>query len=161
MKQKTSIVAFLMLVFSSACSLQTAERHPTVTEDVFSLERKTKEYPNEKPVSLELIDSIKRQLLPCWNISNFKDKEYPFVDIGVLYQRDGSVEKVFLRKEDLSRYKNDADFKLVADIARKALKSCPLKQLPQEDYSIWKELTMRFDPKNSTDEPVLTKKNIY
>jgi len=79
--------------------------------------------PNE-PVSMTEIDMIRAQIYRCWNIpAGAKDAA------------------------DMIRYGTDSFYRAAADSARRAVLACSPLKAPPSKYEQWRELTLRFNPK--------------
>ena len=47
---------------------------------------------------------------------------------------------------DTSRMRSDGFFRAAAEAARRAIQLCGKLELPVQDYDIWKEVVLNFDP---------------
>lgn len=100
------------------------------------------------PLSLSVKDAIKKQIESCWNPpAGNKDAAKLQILLNIAFNRDGSVASV--RIIDTIKYGNDEMYKVAADAAVRAVyKASPLQNLPAEQYNIWKNLELNFDPSN-------------
>lgn len=96
-----------------------------------------------------LVSSIKRQLEPCWNLpAGAKDFENMVIQIKVAVNRDGRVRAANI--ENSTRMFADPFFRAAAESALRAVKNprCSPLKLPAENYDVWKDLTLVFNPKD-------------
>lgn len=121
-------------------------------KDLSNKEEKNKkkggDYNPNMPLSISERDAIIQQISECWNIpAGAKDAGSMLVKIRVSFAEDGSATEVKIM--DMARYSSgDAFFVAAADSAVRAVKMCsPLKGLPKDKYSTWKEIELNFDPK--------------
>ena len=105
--------------------------------------------PSE-PLSMTEIDMIRAQLYKCWNIqAGAKDAANMIIPIRVRLQPDGTViSSEFVG--DRLRYGTDPVYRAAADSARRAPLSrlCNPLKVPPTKYDEWKEMTLRFNPKD-------------
>lgn len=102
--------------------------------------------PN-KPLSMSEIDAVKKQIAECWSVPvGAVDAENTVVSLRLSLTNDGTVRSVKILDQD--RYNKESFFRAAADSAVRAVNRCsPLKGLPSDKYSSWKEMEMNFDPK--------------
>lgn len=101
--------------------------------------------PNE-PVSMTEIDMIRAQIYKCWNVpAGAKDAQNLIVPIRVRLQPDGTVISADI--VDSLRYNTDGFYRAAADSARRAVLLCSPLKAPPSKYDQWKDLTLRFNPK--------------
>ena len=100
------------------------------------------------PLSVSEVDAIVKQISDNWSIpAGARDAKNIKVVLRISLAQDGTVHRVKI--VDQSRYKNPSEtfFRAAADSAvRAAYKASPLKKLPVDKYSNWKELELTFDP---------------
>ncbi len=110
---------------------------------------KSDQYDPTLPLSISEEDAIKSQYAKCWSPpAGAKDAHELVIVLKAEFAQDGSVIKVELARESKSRYSSDTFYRAAADSAIRAVKQCsPLKNLPPEKYSRWREMELRFDPK--------------
>ncbi len=105
--------------------------------------------PNQSDVvTATEIDVLKQQLARCWNIPiGARDAEDLYVDIDVTVGRNRMVQSA--RIVNIYRYQTDSFFRTAAESARRALLSpdCSPLALPSEKYHLWKDIRIRFNPK--------------
>jgi hypothetical protein len=111
---------------------------------------KSNSYNPSLPMSLSEIDAIRNQIAKCWNVpAGARNAHELIVVLRLQLAPDGSVMRVDLTNESQSRYASDTFFRAAADSARRAVQECsPLKNLPQDKYTTWRDMEMTFDPKN-------------
>src|SRR5262249_46343504 len=91
--------------------------------------------------------AIREQVEQCWNVpAGARDATDLIVEIRVLLNRDGSV--LDARIVDTTRAASDTFYRTAAESARRAVLLCsPLRNLPPDRYDAWRDITLRFDPK--------------
>jgi len=99
-----------------------------------------------EPVSMTELDMIRAQIYKCWNIpAGAKDAQDLVVPIRVRLQQDGTVLSAEI--VDSLRYSADSFYRAAADSARRAVLVCSPLKAPPSKYEQWKDLTLRFNPK--------------
>lgn len=96
-----------------------------------------------------MINSIKRQLEPCWNLpAGAKDAAEAIIEIKVSVNPDGSVRRAVII--DNGRMYSDSFFRASAESALRAVKNprCNHLKLPADKYDVWKDLTLTFNPRD-------------
>lgn len=94
------------------------------------------------------LSALKRQLAGCWNIlPGARDADDLVVVVNVTMNPDRTVASAGIR--DQARL-GDPFFKAAADSALRALRDprCSPLELPPFKFDQWKEMTIRFDPKD-------------
>jgi hypothetical protein len=70
------------------------------------------------------------------------------VEVRILLYPDGRVKKASIAQSLYGRYQSDTIFRAAADSALRAVQlASPLKNLPADKYSSWKDMVVNFDPK--------------
>ncbi|MBI5163414.1 MAG: cell envelope integrity protein TolA [Magnetospirillum sp.] len=101
-----------------------------------------------EPVSMTEIDMIRSQIYRCWNIpAGAKDAQNLIVPIRVRLAQDGTVISAD-HAGDMLRYNTDSFYRAAADSARRAVMICSPLKAPPSKYDQWKDLTLRFNPKD-------------
>lgn len=101
-----------------------------------------------QPMTMSEIDAIRYQIQQCWSIpAGARDAKNLIVRIRVFLNTDGTLAKA---PEIVgSNQSNDPFYRAAADSARRAVLKCaPLKNLPVDKYSRWRELTLTFNPRD-------------
>ncbi|MCH9012888.1 MAG: cell envelope integrity protein TolA [Proteobacteria bacterium] len=94
----------------------------------------------------EMARAIQDQLRNCWRIDpGARGAEDIVVEIKVLLNQDGSVQRVEI--VDVVRMVQDGFFRSAAENAKRAISRCSPFRLPLRKYDIWRQLTLRFDPR--------------
>ena len=94
----------------------------------------------------ELIQEIQRQVRGCWRLDpGALEAEDMVVEIHVTLNPDGSVRQANI--VDVVRMVQDAYFRSAAENARRAINKCSPFELPMRKYDVWRELTLRFNPR--------------
>ena len=111
---------------------------------------KSDSYDPSLPLSLSEMDAVKSQISKCWNMpAGAKDAENLTVKIRAQYNADGSLIKATIADESKRRYNSDTFYRAAADSALRAVQLCtPLKNLPADKFSTWKNIEMNFDPRD-------------
>ncbi len=101
-----------------------------------------------QPMTMSEIDAIRYQIQQCWTIpAGARDARNLVVRIKVFLNTDGSLAKA---PEIVSgKQSGDPFYRTAAESARRAVQKCaPLKNLPADKYSRWRELTLTFNPRD-------------
>lgn len=101
---------------------------------------------SDQPMSLSEIDAIRRQIERCWTPPvGARDAENLIIDIQVNLGPDGRV----LNTEalDRGRMARDPFFRVAAESALRAVRRCSPLEVPLKKYSVWKDLTLTFNPR--------------
>ncbi|MFQ6018589.1 MAG: cell envelope integrity protein TolA [Kiloniellaceae bacterium] len=94
----------------------------------------------------EMVHAIQRQLFRCWRLDpGARDAHDLVVEIRVTLNPDGSVRNANI--VDIVRTVQDSYFRSAAENARRAILTCSPFQLPPKKYNIWRQLTLRFNPR--------------
>lgn len=99
-------------------------------------------------ITISELDALRSQLAGCWNVlagANF-DKAL-VVYIKLYMNPDRTIRRYEIK--DQIRYKTDSFFRAAADSAARAVNnpSCSPLNLPPGKYDQWKEITIKFDPR--------------
>ncbi|MFQ5775224.1 MAG: cell envelope integrity protein TolA [Kiloniellaceae bacterium] len=106
--------------------------------------------PVNRPVSVfeqnEMIRAIQQQLRDCWRLDpGAPQAEDMVVEIHVVLNPDGSVRETDI--VDVVRMVQDGYFRSAAENAKRAIDICSPFRLPPKKYEVWRELTLRFNPR--------------
>ena len=99
-------------------------------------------------LALSEMDALRYQLARCWNIpSGAMNAEDLIVDIRIEVNPDRTVQSAEI--VDQMRYNSDTFFRAAAESARRAVFNpmCSPLALPPEKYEIWKNILIRFNPR--------------
>ncbi|MBU6236028.1 MAG: energy transducer TonB [Alphaproteobacteria bacterium] len=105
--------------------------------------------PLGSSISMSEMDALRSQLAGCWNVlPGAREADNLAVDIEVVVTAAKTVQDA--RVVDQLRYNSDTFFRAAADSALRALRSpdCSPLNLPDNKYDQWKNMTIRFDPKD-------------
>lgn len=100
-----------------------------------------------QPMTMSEVDAIRYQIEKCWSIpAGARDAENLVVRIKIFLNMDGSLSKA---PEIVGGNRSgDPFYRTAAESARRAVLKCqPLKNLPVEKYSNWREITLTFNPR--------------
>lgn len=90
--------------------------------------------------------AIASQISKCWNApAGASYAETLVVRIRIFLASDGGLSRV-PEILDSSRLKGDSFFRAAAEAARRAIQRCAPLELPVEQYDIWREVVLNFDP---------------
>ena len=98
--------------------------------------------------SLEDVNLIKQQLVPCWNVpAGARDAKDLSVRIRASVNPDGTVRTASI--VDQSRM-GDPLIRAAAESARRTFfnPQCTPLKLPADKYEVWKDLDVTFDPRD-------------
>jgi len=94
----------------------------------------------------DMVRAIQQQLRRCWRLDpGALQAEDMVVEIRVLLNPDGSVRRTDIL--DVARMVQDGHFRSAAENAKRAIDMCSPFRLPPRKYDIWRELTLRFNPR--------------
>jgi outer membrane biosynthesis protein TonB len=118
-------------------------------DDKSTSKSRSSQYDPTLPLSLSEKDAIRSQIAKCWSVpAGAKDAHELIVTLDIQLAEDGSVLKVELANSDKARYSRDTFFRAAADSAMRAVHLCsPLKDLPPDKFSTWRDMELTFDPK--------------
>ena len=99
-------------------------------------------------MSMSEIDALRRQIERCWNPpAGAPEAENLVVEVKLAINPDGTVRHT--RIVDTARMSRDPFYRAAAESVRRAIKSplCTPLKLPLDKYELWKDTTLRFDPR--------------
>ncbi len=126
----------------------------SVLKTVEELESQSKPQPEnftsdpDRPLSITVIQAIQAQIERCWAIpAGARNAEDLVVEISMVLNPDGSVRSA--RIVNTSRAERDPFFRTAAESALRAVynPNCNPLPVPLEDYEKWRNITLRFNPK--------------
>ena len=95
-----------------------------------------------------LARAIQQQMSSCWRVEpGARDAEDLVVEVRVILNRDGSVRGQPLIIDE-NRMASDPFYRSAAENARRAILSCQPFQLPIKRYEVWRDMTLKFDPRS-------------
>jgi outer membrane biosynthesis protein TonB len=100
-------------------------------------------------LALSEMDALKYQLAKCWNVpTGAMNAADLIVDVRLEVNEDRTVKTAEI--VDQTRYNNDDFFRAAADSARRAVFNplCTPLALPPDKYATWKNILIRFNPKD-------------
>ncbi|HLI13583.1 MAG TPA: energy transducer TonB [Alphaproteobacteria bacterium] len=99
----------------------------------------------DNKMTISEIDAVRRQIERCWNVpAGAKDAKNLIIEIHVTMNPDGTVRQASI--VDQARMGSDTFFRAAAESAYRAIYLCQPLKLPPEKYSVWQDMTLRFDP---------------
>ena len=94
----------------------------------------------------EMVRAIQQQLRRCWRLDpGALRADDQVVEVSVALNPDGSVRKVKI--VDVVRMVQDGYFRSAAENAKRAIHQCSPFRLPPRKYQVWRQLTLRFNPR--------------
>ncbi|WP_162140969.1 type VI secretion system-associated protein TagO [Fodinicurvata sediminis] len=95
----------------------------------------------------KLAETIQAQIARCWRIdAGAQRAEDLVVPIRVQLARDGSLRRT-PEIQNTSRMNNDRYYRKAAENARRAISECQPFDLPSEDYALWSDMILNFNPR--------------
>jgi len=102
------------------------------------------------PMTMSEVDAVRHKIEQCWIVpSGARDAENLVVRIRIKLDENGTILGV-PEILDKSRMSGNAHtfFKIAAEGARRAVLKCqPYDMLPREKYERWREIELKFNPK--------------
>ncbi len=100
-------------------------------------------------VTLSEIDALRAQVERCWNFpAGAANPEDLIVTVKISLNPDGTLSKPpNVIPRDQARVISDQYFRVAAEAAVRAVRRCEPYKLPVEKYSNWREIQLRFDPR--------------
>jgi hypothetical protein len=94
----------------------------------------------------DMVRAIQQQVASCWRLDpGAKKAEDMVIEILVILNPDGSLQRADV--VDVARMSRDGYFRSAAENARRAIYKCSPFRLPPRKYQVWRELTLRFNPR--------------
>ena len=91
-------------------------------------------------------DALKAQIFGCWSIPlGLPYNEDLLVRIKLMLEPDGSVKKTEILDHARMNKPGQGFYKVLAESALRAVKSCQPLRVPTTGYERWKELQLNFD----------------
>ena len=102
------------------------------------------------PMTTSEIAAIQSQIYRCWTIpAGARDAENLIIQIRFFLNADGSLSKAPEIVDAINK-RNNPFYVTAAESARRAVLKCaPLKNLPVEKYAHWREITLKFNPREA------------
>lgn len=97
-------------------------------------------------ISAGVEQAIRSQIERCWRApAGVSYAETLIVRIQVFLRPDGSLARL-PKILDERRMEQDQLFRAAAEAARRAVQKCAPLDLPRENYDVWREFVLNFDP---------------
>lgn len=106
------------------------------------------EHDADQPISMSVIDGVRRQIERCWNVpAGARDADDLVVRIRVEMNPDGTPRTAAIVDEGAGR--SDPSYRTAAESALRAVLNprCHPFKLPPDKYGQWKSMTIMFNPK--------------
>lgn len=106
-------------------------------------------FRNDAPLSMSEIDNIRSQIQQNWNVpGGARGAEAMVVTLRIKLGPDGTVTSVEVAEDDRRRMRDDGFFRTMAESAVRAVnRTRQIKYLSAEKYHLWRDITVKFDPK--------------
>lgn len=120
---------------------------PEASDKKTEKENNAPEFDPTLPLSMSEKDAIKYQITECWIPPiGGKEMENIIIEVKIKYFKDGRLNgKPELLNKNSSNY-----YRTISDSVLRAIYKCnPLKDLPVEKYSRWKEIEFEFSTKEA------------
>lgn len=100
-------------------------------------------------VTLSEIDALRAQVSRCWSPpAGAANPEDLIVTVKISLNTDGTLASApEVAARDRGRVISDQYFRVAAEAAIRAVRRCEPYRLPVEKYSTWREIELRFDPR--------------
>lgn len=97
-------------------------------------------------ISAGVKQAIRSQIERCWSApAGASYAETLIVRIQIFLRPDGSLARL-PKILDERRMQRDQFFRAAAEAARRAVQKCAPLDLPRENYDVWREVVLNFDP---------------
>jgi outer membrane biosynthesis protein TonB len=129
-------------------NLQDAKPEPAKDAGTAESAPKAAPAPLGDRMTMSEMDALRQQLAQCWNVlAGARYAEDLVVDMKLFMNPDRTVREAGV--VDVIRYNTDTIFRAAADSALRAVRNpaCNPLRLPPDKYNQWKEITVRFDPR--------------
>lgn len=94
------------------------------------------------------LDALRNQMKRCWTVqAGAANPEDLIVTVRIYLNPDGSLAREPQLVEQGRLASGDPSFRVAAEAALRAVRMCQPYQLPVEKYSDWRDIEMRFDPR--------------
>jgi len=118
---------------------------PPVEEDVVAFPLVAEEAELDEAERLELqslVEAIQAQMRPCWRQAGRAGRAQPVVALDVSLNRNGSIRNTIVA--DRTPLGGDTGLRTMAKGAQAAVLQCSPFKLPNNQYALWRELTLVF-----------------
>lgn len=123
---------------------------PSVTEQQQQAARSTAEVTQSMDLTRRaaaLGQMIRGQMQRCWRIDpGARSAERLRVSVRVRLKPDGTLMAP-PEFQNVGQLADNAYYRAAAESARRAILECQPFRLPQEDYNLWQDLVLNFDPR--------------
>jgi outer membrane biosynthesis protein TonB len=100
-------------------------------------------------LTMDLSDALKNQIAQCWNPPvGAPHPEQLIPTFRLFLGPDGSVQQPpQLAADSAAQAAGDPFMRAAVDAARRAIYTCAPYKLPADKYSVWRDITVDFDPR--------------
>jgi len=128
----------------------TKNEQPTNAKDD-TIGRRSVGKANQMVASAE--DALREQLKRCWRAPiDQPNPERLIVSVRVFLNRDGGIARDPKLEKPNPVPVGDRGMVIASENALRAVRTCAPYDLPQESYDIWKEVVLRFDPREMLNQ---------
>ncbi len=141
-------VAITKEEFSKAKSILLKTEVKEVLKDSQNQIEEKKE--NNISTSLTLIeeDILKKQISKCWSIPlGLPYNENLLVRIKLKLKPDGTILETEILDHERLNMPGQGFYKVLAESTIRAIRSCQPLKVPNDNYEMWREMIINFDPK--------------
>ncbi len=125
---------------------QSSETTYISIKNIKNILNELKDVPNFELRNLKNIVQVHMNKCFKLNFSSINNlKNHPTVSLQIFINNDGLINSTSI--VDRKKYENDAEYKIIADIANKAALNCLYLPIPNNKIKLFKNFIMKFDPK--------------
>ncbi len=118
------------------------EAAPTDPENVKGVGQQTE-------LTMTEMDALRNQMKRCWSVpAGSANAAALIVSVRIWLNPDGSLQREPAIVDMGALAGGDPAYRVAAEAALRAVRMCQPYQLPVEKYSSWREIEMRFDPRD-------------
>jgi hypothetical protein len=141
-------------IINETINFDEVEKEQTYADEGEAVEMETGEdIKNVINLSIRERANIQRQIRSCYKMAILRSgvDSTTKVRLRVSLKKDGNInmKEVIVLNEDMYAYKNEKEresFEIAVENAKTALVFCsPLRNLPDNKYRVWKEMSLEFD----------------
>jgi outer membrane biosynthesis protein TonB len=122
---------------------------PATTSNAKPGTRTVKGIGQMNAMTMDLVDALRNQISQCWTAPvGAPHPEQLIVEMEVFLNPDGSVaQPPQLTADSASAASGNPFMRAAADAAKRAIYVCAPYKLPADRYSLWRDITVTFDPR--------------
>ncbi|SRR5579885_4311 len=122
---------------------------PATTSNAKPGTRTVKGIGQMNAMTMDLVDALRNQISQCWTAPvGAPHPEQLIVEMEVFLNPDGSVaQPPQLTADSAAAVASNPFMRAAADAAKRAIFVCAPYKLPADRYSLWRDITVTFDPR--------------